>query len=69
MHIGRIIGTGALGFLFMLFVAMDLVVFGVIALNSVLVTLLPIVGLVAGGALGALAARRKAAAEGQHASS
>jgi hypothetical protein len=46
----------------MLFVALDLVLFGVIALNSVLVTLLPIVGLVGGGALGAIAARRKDAA-------
>jgi hypothetical protein len=61
MHIGRIIATALLGFLFLLFVAVDLVIFGVIALNSVIVTLLPLIGLVGGGVLGALAGRRQAA--------
>ena len=69
MHIGRIVGTAALGFLFMLFVALDLVLFGVIALNSVLITLFPIVGLLAGGLLGALAGKRKDAATQQPATS
>jgi hypothetical protein len=58
MHIGRIIATAVVGFLFLLFVALDLVVFGVIALNSALITVLPLVGLVVGGVLGALAGRR-----------
>ena len=58
MHIGRIIGTALLGFLFLAFVALDLVLFGVLALNSVVVTLLPIVGLIAGGALGAIVGKR-----------
>jgi hypothetical protein len=60
MHIGRIIASALLGFLFLLFVAVDLVIFGVIALNSVIVTLLPLIGLVGGGVLGALAGRRQA---------
>lgn len=58
MHIGRIIATAVVGFLFMLFVALDLLVFGVIALNSALITVLPLIGLVLGGVLGALAGRR-----------
>ncbi len=69
MHIGRIVGTAALGFLFLLFVALDLVLFGVIALNSALITLFPIVGIVAGGVLGAVAGRRTDAASQQSATS
>jgi hypothetical protein len=61
MHIGRIIATAVLGFLFLLFVAVDLVIFGVLALNSVIVTLLPLIGLVGGGVLGAIAGRRQTA--------
>lgn len=56
MHIGRILATAVVGFLFMLFVALDLVLFGVLALNSVLVTVLPVVGLIGGGVLGSVAA-------------
>lgn len=63
MHIGRILATAVVGFLFMLFVALDLVLFGVLALNSVLVTVLPVVGLIGGGVLGSIAARRLAASE------
>lgn len=59
MHIGRIIATAIVGFLFALFVALDLVLFGVVALNSVVVTILPIVGLIGGGALGAAVAKRR----------
>jgi len=59
MHIGRIIGTAVLGLLFFAFVALDLVLFGLLPLNSAVVTLLPILGLIAGGALGAVAARRR----------
>ena len=63
MHIGRIIATAAMGFLFLLFVALDLVLFGVVALNSVIVTLLPLLGLVAGGVLGAAVGRRQSTPE------
>jgi hypothetical protein len=61
MNVGRIIGTAVVGFLFLLFVALDLVLFGVLALNSVMVTVLPLLGLLAGGALGALVGQRRAA--------
>jgi hypothetical protein len=61
MHIGRIIATAVMGFLFLLFVALDLVLFGIIPLNSVIVTLLPLAGLVVGGVLGALVGRRQSA--------
>ncbi len=61
MHIGRIIATAIVGFLFLLFVALDLVLFGVSPMSSVMVTLLPVIGLVGGGALGALVARRASA--------
>lgn len=61
MKPGRIIGTAVLGFLFLLFVAIDLVLFGVIPLNSVVVTILPLIGLVAGGVLGGMASKRMAA--------
>ena len=59
---GRVVGTAGLGFLFMLFIALDLVLFGVLPLNSVMVTVLPFVGLLAGGGLAALAGSRKPAA-------
>ncbi len=55
MKVGKIIGTALLGFFFMLFIALDLVLFGVVALASVIVTLLPLIGLVLGGAIGAMA--------------
>lgn len=61
MKPGRIIGTALLGFSFLLFVALDLVLFGVLPLNSVLVTLLPAIGLVAGAVLGGMASKRTAA--------
>lgn len=54
MKVGKIIGTALLGFFFMLFIALDLVLFGVVALASVVVTLLPLIGLVLGGAIGAM---------------
>jgi hypothetical protein len=54
MKVGRIIGTALLGFFFMLFIALDLVLFGVVALASVVVTLLPLIGLVLGAAIGAM---------------
>jgi len=63
MHIGRIIATAIVGFFFALFVALDLVLFGVVALNSVVVTILPIVGLIGGAALGAAVAKRRSTLE------
>jgi len=42
----------------MLFVAIDLVLFGVIPLNSVVVTILPLVGLVVGALLGVMARKK-----------
>lgn len=57
MKIGRLIGAAVLGFLFFLFVAVDLVLFGVIPLNSVIVTLLPLIGMLLVVVLGVLAAR------------
>ena len=58
MHIGRIIWTGLCGLFFLLFVSVDLVLFGVVPLNSAVVTILLIVGLVGGGLLGWLVGRR-----------
>jgi hypothetical protein len=59
MNVGRIIGTAVVGFLFLLFVALDLVLFGVVALNSALVTVLPLVGLLAGAGLAVLIGKRQ----------
>jgi hypothetical protein len=58
MNVGRIIGTAVLGFLFLLFVALDLVLFGVLPLNSAMVTVLPLLGLLAGGGLAVLSGKR-----------
>ena len=58
MHIGRIISTSLIGLLFLLFVSVDLVLFGVVPLNSAVVTILLIVGLVGGGLLGWFVGRR-----------
>jgi hypothetical protein len=45
---GRPIMGGIFGFLLFLFVALDLLFFGVIPLNSALITILPIVGIIVG---------------------
>ncbi|MBI4935441.1 MAG: hypothetical protein HY828_16295 [Actinobacteria bacterium] len=58
MKAGRTIGTAVVGFLFTLFLAIDLVLFGVVALDSAVITVLLAVGLVGGGVLGWLAAGR-----------
>ena len=58
MHIGRVISTGFVGLLFALFVAIDLVLFGVLALNSAVVTVILAAGLVGGFLLGWLIGRR-----------
>jgi hypothetical protein len=63
MRVGRSIAVAVVGLLFMLFVAIDLVLFGVIPLNSVIVTILPLLGLVVGLALGLAAGDREAATE------
>jgi hypothetical protein len=55
MRVGRTIAVAVLGFLFMLFVALDLVLFGVVSLNSAVVTILPVAGLVLGVAVGIVA--------------
>lgn len=51
MRVGRMIVAAIVGFLFLLFVAIDLVLFGIIPLNSPMVTILALVGLVAGPVL------------------
>ncbi len=61
MNVGRLIGTAVLGFFFLLFVALDLVLFGVLALNSTMVTVLPLLGLIAGAAIGVLVDKRNTA--------
>ena len=58
MKIGRIIAAAVLGFLLFLFIGTDLVLFGVVPLNSVVVTILPAAGLVVGGVLGGFAGKR-----------
>lgn len=59
MKVARLIGTAVLGFFFFGFVAIDLVLFGVLALNSVMVTLLPFIGLLLCAVLGILASRAR----------
>jgi hypothetical protein len=61
MKLGRILGTALLGLLLFLFVAVDLVIFGVVALDSIVVTVLPILGLIVGGVLGGMASQRRGA--------
>jgi len=60
MKTGRIVRMAVLAFLFFLFVALDLVLFGVIALDSMWVTLLPLVGVLLVAILSFVAARRTA---------
>ncbi|HEY2814277.1 MAG TPA: hypothetical protein VGJ03_12495 [Acidimicrobiales bacterium] len=45
---GRPVLGGIFGFLFFLFLALDLLFFGVIPLKSILITLLPLLGIVLG---------------------
>lgn len=59
MRVGRTIAVALLGLLFMLFVGLDLVLFGAIPLNSPLVTILPLGGFVLGIVLGIVAGDRK----------
>lgn len=59
MSYGRVVLSAILAMFLLLFVAVDLVLFGVIPLNSVIVTILPLVGLVGGALLGILARKRQ----------
>ena len=61
MKIGQMLKLAILGFFFFLFVAIDLVLFGVVALNSAMVSLLPLIGLLLCAVLGMLASRGKGA--------
>lgn len=63
MSYGRVVLAAILAMFLMLFVAADLVLFGVIALNSVIVTLLPLAGLVVGALLGIMGHKRHAETE------
>jgi ABC-type enterochelin transport system permease subunit len=63
MRVGRTVAVAVLGFLFMLFVSLDLVLFGVVALNSVVVTILPLLGLIFGVVIGIVAGDRRAATD------
>ena len=56
---GRPVLGAIAGFLFGVFVAADLFLFGVVALDSILLTVLPIVGLVGGILLGRWAPLRR----------
>ena len=58
MTYGRVVLSAILAMFLFLFIAADLVLFGVIELNSVVVTLLPLVGLVVGALLGVMARKR-----------
>lgn len=59
MSYGRVVLSAILAMFLMLFVAADLVLFGVIPLNSVVVTILPLAGLVGGALLGIMARKRQ----------
>ena len=52
MQVLRVISTAVVGMFLLAFIAVDLIIFGVLATNNVLVTLLPVMGLLVGGALG-----------------
>ena len=51
---GRPVLGGVMGFLFGVFVGLDLLMFSVVALRSALLTILPIVGLILGAVWGRL---------------
>lgn len=60
--IGRSIGTAIVGLLFGAFVGLDLVLFGVVSLDSPIMVVLAVALAVLGAALGAMAGRRRTAA-------
>ena len=59
MNVGRVIGTAVVGCLFFLFLALDLLLFGVVALNSAVITVLPLLGLVLGALAGTMVSRAR----------
>lgn len=61
MNLGRAITAGIAGFFLGSFIAVDLVVFGVLMLNSVVVTVLAVGGMVLGVVLGARVPKSNAA--------
>ena len=61
MSYGRVVLSAVLAMFLLLFVAADLVLFGVVPLNSVVVTILPLGGLVLGAVLGVMARKRQSA--------
>ncbi|MCE9623200.1 MAG: hypothetical protein K8R99_12725 [Actinomycetia bacterium] len=61
MSYGRVVLSAFLTMLLMLFVAADLVLFGVLPLNSIVVTILPLAGLVLGAVLAIMARKRQSA--------
>lgn len=60
MSYGRVVLSAILATFLMFFVAADLVLFGVVPLNSIVVTILPLAGLVLGAVLGIVAHKRHA---------
>ncbi len=61
MKVGPIVVTAILGLLLFVFIALDLMFFGVVSLNSARLTVLPLIGLALGGVLGAVASNRRSA--------
>ncbi len=57
MNVGRVIGTALVGCLFFLFLALDLLLFGMVALESAVLTVLPVLGLVLGAVAGTVVSR------------
>lgn len=55
----RVVFLAIVAMFLMLFIAIDLVLFGVVPLNSVVVTILPVAGLVLGALLGVMARKRR----------
>ncbi len=59
MKIGRVISVALAAMVFLLFIALDLVFLGLIPLNSALVIILPVIGLLLGGVAGGLGSRAR----------
>ncbi len=62
---GRPIRGAIAGLFFGLFVSLDLVIFGVLALDADVLAFIPLLGLVAGVALGVMAPMKRRSAEGK----
>jgi hypothetical protein len=59
MRVGRALGAAVVGALFLLFVAIDLVLLGVIPLASPVVTIFPAIGFVLAGSVTLWGTRRQ----------